>query len=119
VSGVASTTAERTQKRLLAKRQIDPESGCWLWQGRCDRFGYGRVTIDHRRYAVHRLAAAIYLDFDLESPLQILHRCHTPGCFRPEHLRAGTHAENMRDKRLRAEQATGEPASTPTPSACS
>jgi hypothetical protein len=50
--------------RLLAKRQIDPDKGCWLWQGRRDKWGYGRITVSHRRWSVHRLAAHLYLDLD-------------------------------------------------------
>ena len=84
--------------RLLARRRINPLTGCWEWQGRRDRWGYGRITIAHRRYSVHRLSAALFLGFDLTSPLHILHRCHNPPCFRPDHLRPGTHHENMRDR---------------------
>ena len=29
---------------------------------------------------------------------QILHRCNNPECWNPDHLRWGTHPENMRDK---------------------
>ncbi|MGE5151085.1 MAG: HNH endonuclease [Rhodospirillaceae bacterium] len=88
-------------ERLLAKRSVNPETGCWEWQGRRDRCGYGRITVAHRRYAVHRLSAAVFLGFDLVSPLQILHGCHNPACFNPEHLRPGTHQENTQDRRRR------------------
>ncbi|MGZ6639363.1 MAG: HNH endonuclease [Solirubrobacteraceae bacterium] len=73
-------------------------TGCWELQGRRDRWGYGRITVAHRRHSVHRLAGALFLDFDLASKLYILHRCHNPPCFRPDHLRPGTHLENMRDR---------------------
>jgi hypothetical protein len=86
----------RLLERLLARRTINPLTGCWEWQGRRDRWGYGRITIAHRRYSVHRLSAALFLGFDLTSPLHILHRCHNPPCFCPDHLRPGTHQENMR-----------------------
>ena len=46
----------------------------------------GGPPVAHRRYAVHRLAAALFLGFDLASPLHILHRCHNPPCFCPDHL---------------------------------
>jgi hypothetical protein len=89
---------QRLFERLIAGRRIDPVTGCWEWQGRRDRWGYGRITVAHRRQSVHRLAAALFLGFDLASPLHILHRCHNPPCFRPDHLRPGTHQENMRDR---------------------
>jgi hypothetical protein len=88
----------RLAERLLAARTIDPITGCWEWQGRRDRWGYGRITVAHRRYSVHRLSASLFLGFDLTSPLHILHRCHNPACFCPDHLRPGTHQENMCDR---------------------
>jgi hypothetical protein len=84
--------------RLLAKRRLDPATGCWLWQGRRDRWGYGRITVSHRRWSVHRLAAHLYLSLDPTSDLHVLHRCHTPPCFRPDHLYLGTNADNVRDR---------------------
>ena len=84
--------------RLVAKRRLDPETGCWLWQGRRDRWGYGRITVAHRRWSVHRLAATLYFDLDPASDLHVLHRCHTPPCFRPDHLYLGTNDDNVRDR---------------------
>ena len=94
-----STSDSRLRERLLARRTVNQRTGCWEWQGRRDRWGYGRITVAHRRYSVHRLSAALFLGFDLSSPLHILHRCHNPPCFRPDHLHPGTHQENMRDRR--------------------
>jgi hypothetical protein len=93
--------------RLLAKRKIDPDSGCWLWQGRRDKWGYGRITVAHRRWSVHRLAATLYFDLDPASDLHVLHRCDNPPCFNPAHLRLGTNAENVRDRVTRHNSATG------------
>jgi len=93
--------------RLLAKRQLDPETGCWLWLGRRDRWGYGRITVAHRRWSVHRLAAHLYLDLDPVSDLHVLHRCHNPSCFRPDHLSLGTNADNVNDRKARASKLDG------------
>ena len=88
--------------RLLAKRQIDRVTGCWEWQGRRDRWGYGRITVSHRRLSVHRVAASLFLGLEVESELHVLHRCDNPGCFRPDHLylgtNLGTNADNVRDR---------------------
>lgn len=86
------------EARLLVLRSIDPTTGCWEWQGRRDRWGYGRITVHHRRYSVHRLAASLFLGFELSSALHVLHRCDNSCCFRPDHLFLGTHADNMRDR---------------------
>ena len=87
--------------RLLTGRRIDPVTGCWLWHGRRDQWGYGRITVCHRRWSVHRLAAHLYLDLDPVSGLHVLHRCHNPPCFRPDHLYLGTNADNVRDRMQR------------------
>ena len=84
--------------RLLARRRVNPETGCWEWQGRRDRWGYGRITVSHWRRSVHRLAASLFLGFDLASRQHVLHRCDNPGCFRPDHLFLGSHLDNMRDR---------------------
>lgn len=84
--------------RLLAKRQIDRVTGCWEWQGRRDRWGYGRITVSHRRLSVHRVAASLFLGLELESELHVLHRCDNPGCFRPDHLYLGTNEDNVSDR---------------------
>jgi hypothetical protein len=89
------------EARLLSLRSIDPATGCWEWQGRRDRWGYGRITVRHRRYSVHRLAASLFLGFELSSELHVLHRCDNPCCFRPDHLFLGTHADNMRDRQTK------------------
>ncbi len=94
----------RLVARLLAKRRLGPGSGCWLWLGRRDRWGYGRITVAHRRWSVHRLAAHLYLGLDPESELHVLHRCPNPACFRPSHLYLGTNADNVRDRVARPDR---------------
>jgi len=52
----------------------------------CGRFEY-----------VPRLAAHLWLGFDLKSTLKVLHRCDNPPCFNPKHIFIGTQSDNMRD----------------------
>jgi hypothetical protein len=47
--------------------------------------------------AVPRVAAAVYLGFDLQDELLICHHCDNPLCFNPEHLFPGTSLDNNRD----------------------
>jgi len=93
------------KERLLLHRGIDPNSGCWLWTGLSMLNGYGILgvaayKIDRRPKGlrlVHRLSAYLFLDFNLDSELQVCHKCDTKLCFDPEHLFIGTQLDNMRD----------------------
>ncbi len=88
---------ELLKKRLLAQRKIDGD-GCWLWCGHTTgNNGYGKMCYLGITRAVHRLAAFIWMGFDLDSSLCVLHKCDKPICFRPKCLFVGTHLDNMRD----------------------
>jgi hypothetical protein len=79
---------------------------CWLWCGTVRPDGYGVIRIDGRTVRAHRVAW--YLDHG-SWPLGVLrHTCDTPLCVRPEHLRDGTHQENVGDRVERGRGARGE-----------
>ena len=79
----------------LDKLIEDPDH-CWLWQGRTDAKGYGRLQWRQMNFAAHRLSYAIH--YGWYAPwILILHRCDTPACWRPDHLFLGTHQDNVDD----------------------
>ncbi len=88
--------------RLLRKRKIT-SAGCFEWTGFRNNHGYGQIGIGSKTdgtrklVACHRLAASLWMGFDLNSPSNVLHSCDNPACFNPEHLFIGTHLDNMRD----------------------
>lgn len=79
---------------------------CWPWRGARNKAGYGVTTVRGKRELAHRLA------FELHNSTPptalVLHSCDNPPCCNPEHLRDGTHADNMGDKMSRNRQAKGE-----------
>lgn len=94
--------AERIPWQLRFWMKVKPvESGCWEWQGTKDKYGYGRFTgTGELRPRSHRFA---YRQFVGEIPEghEVMHVCDNRACVRLEHLRLGTHADNMRDMSLK------------------
>jgi hypothetical protein len=67
------------------------------WLGAVGKNGYGRITIDGKSFEVHRVAYNVFVgQFDLWQ--HIRHTCDNKLCINPEHLLAGSHLDNMRDK---------------------
>lgn len=93
-------------KRHLMYRVAKQENGCWLWTGAksAGRGGafYGSVAYRGRAGTKpHRLMFALTFPEVNITSLQINHKCDNSLCINPDHLYAGTHADNMRDKKLR------------------
>lgn len=72
-------------------------TGCLEYNGYRNELGYGQFR-DGRGplLRVHRLAYENLIG-PLSKDMEVLHSCDNPSCSEPAHLRAGTHAENMRD----------------------
>lgn len=65
----------------------------------CDKHGYARVWHAGALRLKHRVVLAEHLGTSIDSldGQQCRHLCHNTRCINPEHLRLGTHADNMQD----------------------
>ncbi|MNQ21497.1 hypothetical protein D3C85_346200 [compost metagenome] len=73
---------------------------CILWAGCKSTTGYGLVRHNGKCARAHRVAYCRYNGLSLSDigGLCVMHTCDTPSCVNPDHLRLGTHKDNMSDK---------------------
>lgn len=75
---------------------VKRESGCWLYRNRPEVYGNIKGD-DGRNKLAHRFSYELHVG-PIPVGMFICHKCDTPGCVNPEHLYAGTHEDNNRDK---------------------
>ncbi len=92
----------------IRQDKIRQEGSCLIWTGAKTKAGYGvkmtpRSEGKRKALMLHRIA---YCEAKGQIPdgLFVLHSCDRPACVNPDHLRVGTHQENMDDKVLRRRQ---------------
>jgi hypothetical protein len=77
-------------------------NSCWLWQGKLDPKGYGRLS----QHKAHRYSYELHFGAILKAPvsadqLVVRHKCDNPSCVNPEHLELGTRDDNNKDRHRR------------------
>ena len=83
--------------RFWAKVNKESGSDCWEWTAALDVDRYGKFWVNGKMTRAHRFSYEIHKG-EIPSGMCILHSCDNRKCVKPEHLSAGTNADNMRDK---------------------
>ena len=93
------------EERFWARVDVRNMNSCWLWTGKADRHGYGRISVyGHRgQKLAHRVCwellvgpipDGIVLDHDNPD-----FGCGNPSCVNPDHLEMTTQKKNTQRRR--------------------
>jgi hypothetical protein len=88
-------TFPRLDPAIRFERHVTKTDTCWLWTGRRDIGGYGRLWVGDRDVPAHRWSYERFVG-PIPEGLQVDHLCRVRECVNPAHLEPVTQAENIR-----------------------
>jgi hypothetical protein len=83
------------QNRRRPPHLVNPDTGCWEWQGSRNNKGYGQQWENGKFVFAHRWAYE-QAKGPIPNGLSIDHLCGNRACVNPDHLEAVDHATNCR-----------------------
>lgn len=83
-------------KKLYEKNVIKNGEYCWRWKGNIAKNGYATMCFEGKKGSAHRFSWIIHYG-DIPKGYSVLHKCDCRHCTNPEHLKLGTHQDNMDD----------------------
>lgn len=95
-------------ERILKRCDHNVDTGCMIYTGGLDEYGYARLRLGKKNVRGHRVVLALKLGVALEDlPRHTLarHSCDNRACCNAEHISPGTNLDNVRDKVSRGRQA--------------
>jgi HNH endonuclease len=74
-------------------------AGCWEWNGKRNKYNYGRFTakgLGISETMAHRVMYEFFIG-PIPDGLLVRHKCDNPPCVNPAHLLVGTYQDNVND----------------------
>lgn len=89
----------RTNEKERFLACVEKTDTCWLWKTALVHDGYGRfMNYDQKGERAHRASYRMFVG-EIPKGMFVMHTCDVRNCVNPDHLRVGTHTDNMRDKK--------------------
>jgi hypothetical protein len=91
------------EERFWTNIEKNRDNDCWRWTGALRIRDYGSYYYNGRNQLAHRVSWQINFG-PIPDGIHVLHTCDNPSCVNPEHLRLGTHQDNMADRDAKGRQ---------------
>ena len=94
---VIEMRTETNIRERLYKNSVQVSScRVWVKAVRSKSTEYGSIWFKGKTEYAHRVAYLVFKG-EIPSGLEVMHSCDNPKCINPDHLKLGTHQENMND----------------------
>lgn len=93
-------------ERFMNFVEFEPNTGCWLWTGHCEKHGYGLFRVGLKSENTEGMVQAHRFSYEhfvgtIPEGSNVLHSCDNPPCVNWEHLSIGTQQNNCDDMFLK------------------
>ena len=92
----SDSVAVENKRRKDFERFVKRTDTCWLWTGAKSN-GYGVFKVGHVTKGAHRWSYE-WAEGVIPEGLQVHHKCRTPACVNPDHLKVVTRRQNLQHR---------------------